>query len=187
MIHRQYCPDFPHFLICLLGSDQVVDCEDDRGQISHSLVSYLHCTPKSGVQSSCDPRRSEVGSTVQICKRFRRLETDNLCEVAAQIQPHQSNDNGLPWGEAFSQPCRKLSHSRWTILVTPKEIISTDNQCAGRAYFRRYNDQKETTAKTCTFRNWEDGLPRTWSIMIASKTKPKVDAYLVVVECSRYL
>ena len=31
------------------------------------------------------------------------------------------------------------------------------------AHLSRYNDQKDTTAKTCILRNWTEGRPRTWS------------------------
>lgn len=101
MIDGENGADLPDLLIGLFGRDEVVDGEDDGGQISYSLAADAHGTPEAGVQGRGDPCGTEIRSIVQVCQGFRRFEADKFGKVAAGVEPEKGQDNGLPGSEAL--------------------------------------------------------------------------------------
>ena len=96
VVHGQYRPDFSNLLVGLFGSDEIIDGEKDGRQVSDLLVSNLHGTPKPCVESGRDPCGPKVGSAVEVRQRFGGLEANDFGKIAADIEPHEGEDDRLP-------------------------------------------------------------------------------------------
>ncbi len=85
MFHGERSSDFSNFLIRLLSCNQVVYGEYYRSQISQPFSPDLHRRPEACIQSCRDPRRSKVGSAVQVRQGFRALEPEYFGKVSAYV------------------------------------------------------------------------------------------------------
>ena len=150
MVHRQHGADLAHLLIRLLRSNQVVDRKDNTREVPYVLIADLHGGPEPSVKRGRDPCCAEVGAAVEVREGLGGLEADDLGEVAADVEPEEGEDDGLPGGQAAGEAGGEAANEVRAMFVTSVLWSAVGKTCAilVDTNLRRYTDQKDTTAKT---------------------------------------